>query len=158
MDNKPDIFDRIMSWRIAKPFRPFYDAYKEPLLYLFFGGLTTVLSIGLFWAFTQPLHMNALTANAAGWVLCVLFAYVTNRTWVFQDRAHGAKGILRECGTFILGRVGTLVMEEAVLWLGIDLLGMNSMLVKVFAQVLVVLGNYFISKWFVFASKPQSDE
>lgn len=63
------------------------------------------------------------------------------------------KGILRECGAFLLGRIGTLVMEEIVLWLGIDLLEMSSMPVKVFAQVLVVAGNYVISKWMVFTSR-----
>lgn len=154
MQNKPDIFDRLIQLPLLRLFQPLYQEYKEPLLYLFFGGLTTILSIGLFWAFTHPLQMNALTANAAGWILCVLFAYITNRTWVFTEKAQNAQGILRECGAFILGRVGTLVMEEAVLWLGIDLLGMNSMVVKVFAQVLVVVGNYFISKLLVFKSKP----
>lgn len=154
MDNKTDIFDRMMALPVVRPFRPLYHKYKELLLYLFFGGLTMVLSIGLFWTFTQPLHMNVLSANALGWILCVLFAYLTNRTWVFEHKAHGARDILCECGAFFFGRVGTLVLEEAVLWMGIDLLGMNSMAVKVLAQVLVVAGNYFISKWLVFASKP----
>ena len=139
-------------WRIAVPFRPLYVKYKEPLLYLFFGGLTTVLSIGLFWAFTHPLGMNALAANAFGWMLCVLFAYVTNRTWVFTDKAQNTRSILREAASFVGGKVGTPMLEEAVLWAGIDLMGINTMLVKVFAQVLVVVGNYIISKWFVFTT------
>ncbi len=153
MDSKPDIFDRMMAVPLAAPFRPLYQKYKEPLLYLFFGGLTMVLSIGLFWLFTQPLGMNALSANAVGWILCVCFAYVTNRTWVFSNKAHDTAGIARECGSFFLSRVGTLVLEEAVLWLGIDLLGMDKMLVKVFAQVLVVVGNYVLSRFFVFAKR-----
>lgn len=150
MEPKPDIFDRIMALPLMRPLRPIYQKYKEPLLYLFFGGLTTLLSIGLFWLFTQPLGMRVLPANALGWILCVLFAYGTNRTWVFQDRAGSTSGILREALAFVGGRVGTLLLEEAVLWLGIDLLGRNGMTVKVFAQVLVVVGNYVISKWFVF--------
>lgn len=116
MSQKPDLFDRIMALPVAHPFNPLYQKYKEPLLYLFFGGLTTLLSIGLFWGFTQPLHIPALVANVLGWIVCVLFAYLTNRTWVFQDEAHYTKGVLRECGAFILGRIGTLVMEELVLW------------------------------------------
>lgn len=143
----------MMSAGLFSPFRPLYQKYKEPLLYLFFGGLTTVLSIGLFWAFTQPLRIPALTANVAGWAICVLFAYLTNRTWVFRDKATDISGTLRECGRFILGRISTLIMEEIVLWAGIDLMGINSMLVKVAAQVLVVAGNYIISKRMVFTNK-----
>ena len=150
MEPRKDIFDKIMSLRLLRPLWPFYHRFKEILLYLFFGGLTTVLSIALFWLFTGPCGMSALLGNAVDWIICVLFAYVTNRTWVFEEKAYGRKGILREAVSFIGGRLGTLAMEELVLFIGIDLLGMNSMLVKVVAQVLVVIGNYLISKFIVF--------
>lgn len=145
-----DIFDRVMRWKPLSPLQPFYRKYKEPLLYLFFGGLTFFLSIGLFWLFTVKLSIPALAANIIDWIICVAFAYVTNRTWVFKDKAHDAKGVVRECGAFVIGRLGTLGLEELILWIGIDLLGMNSIAVKVAAQVLVILGNYVISKLFVF--------
>ena len=153
MTNKPDLFDQIASLPPTRFFRPLYRKHREALLYLFFGGLTTLLSILLFWFFTEPLKINALVANAIGWILCVLFAYLTNRTWVFTDKARDARGIFREVCYFFAGRIGTLLLEEAVLWVGIDLLGIGSMLVKVFAQVLVIVGNYYISKWFIFTSK-----
>ena len=147
---KQDIFDRIMSWKLLSPLQPFYKKYKEPLLYLFFGGLTFFLSIGLFWLFTAKLSMPALTANIIDWIICVAFAYITNRTWVFKDKAHDAKGVVRECCAFMIGRLGTLGLEELILWIGIDLLGINSLAVKVVGQVLVIIGNYVISKLFVF--------
>lgn len=150
MEEKKDIFDRIMSWKVFRPLWPFYHRYKEILLYLFFGGLTTLLSIILFWVFTVPLGMSALSGNVIDWIICVLFAYFTNRTWVFKDKAKDSKGILREALTFAGGRLGTLAMEELVLFVGINLLSINSLAVKVFAQFLVVVGNYVISKWFVF--------
>ena len=153
MGHKPDLFHRMMALPVVRPLHPLYRKCKEPLLYLFFCGLTTLLSIALFWVLTQPMHIPALAANAVDWIICVLFAYLTNRAWVFQDKAQDAKGILREWGAFFLGRIGTLVMEEIVLWLGIDLLEMSSMPIKVFAQVLVVAGNYVISKWMVFTSR-----
>ena len=145
-----DIFDRIMSWKLLSPLQPFYQRYKEPLLYLFFGGLTFCLSIALYWLFAHPLGMTPLVANALSWVLCVAFAYVTNRTWVFKEKARDSRGIVREAASFVLGRVATLVLEEAVLWLGISVLGINDIAVKVFAQVLVIISNYIISKRFVF--------
>ena len=74
---KPDIFDRIMDLGIMKPFKPFYIKYKMPLLYLFFGGLTTVLSIFLFWFFS--LKMSPLIANIISWIVCVIFAYCCDK-------------------------------------------------------------------------------
>lgn len=150
MENHPDIFDRIMSLKPCLPLQPFYQKNKEPLLYLFFGGLTFCLSIVLYWLFAHPLGFTPLVANALCWVLCVAFAYITNRTWVFGEKAHDSRGISREAASFVLGRVATLLLEEAALWLGISLLGFNDIAVKVVAQVLVIVGNYIISKRFVF--------
>ena len=84
------------------------------------------------------------------WIICVIFAYLTNRTWVFKAKAQDTNGVIRECAAFMIGRLGTLALEEAALWLGIDMLHMNSMPVKILAQVLVIIGNYVISKFFVF--------
>ena len=149
-NDRPDIFDRIMAWRLLRPLRPFYEKYKEPLLYLFFGGLTTLLSIFLYWLFAHPLGVPPLAANVVSWILCVAFAYVTNRTWVFRDKARGAKGILREAASFTAGRLATLGLEELILWLGISVLGVSDLVVKILAQVLVIVGNYLISKFLVF--------
>ena len=150
---KPDLFDRIMSWKLLRPLQPFYRKYKEPLLYLFFGGLTTLLSIFLYWLFAHPLGLDPLVANIISWILCVAFAYVTNRTWVFADKAHDPKGILREAASFTAGRLATLGMEELVLWLGIEVLHIHDIAVKVVAQILVIVGNYVISKWVVFRKR-----
>ena len=131
----------------------FFRKYKEQILYLFFGGLTTVLSVSLFWLLTGPMSMDPLIANVIDWVVCVLFAYLTNRTWVFESSIRGPGGIVKEMSSFFLGRVGTLLMEEIVLWAGISLLKIHPLPVKIAAQVLVVIGNYVISKWFVFRNE-----
>lgn len=147
---KPDIFDRIMAWGPLKPLQPFYRKYKEPLLYLFFGGLTTLLSIALYWLFAHPLGVEPLVANVISWVLCVAFAYITNRTWVFEQKARERAGVLREAASFAAGRLATLGLEELILWLGISVLGVRDLIVKIVAQVLVIIGNYVISKCLVF--------
>jgi putative flippase GtrA len=153
---KQDIFDRILAANILGPLQPFYQKHKEALLYLFFGGLAFLLSIGLFWMFIDLLGMAPLWANVLDWIIVVIFAYVTNRTWVFNDKAYDSEGVLRECGAFMVGRLGTLVLEEAVLWIGIDMLKINSIVMKIVTQVLVIIGNYVISKFFVF--KKNCDE
>ena len=126
------------------------DRYREVILYLFFGGLTTVVSIGSFAVLVKVFHMDALAANVVSWILAVSFAYVTNRTWVFSSDRRDPSGIMKEILTFFGGRIGTLLMEELILYVGISLLGVDAVLIKTAAQAAVVIGNYIISKFFVF--------
>ena len=148
---KPDIFDRIMSARIFRPLYPFYKKYKEQLLYLFFGALTTFLNIGVFALFVR--YMDALAANVIAWIIAVLFAYVTNHIWVFRSKVKGTAGIGKEAAEFFLGRLATLGLEELMIWLGIDVFGFATIPVKIVTQIAVIVANYLISKLIVFRKK-----
>lgn len=141
-----------MGLKIFSPIQPFYKKYKEALLYLLFGGLTTLISIFVFWLFSEALGMNELAANLISWVLAVLFAFLTNKTWVFQStsREQGFWGLML---SFYAGRLATLAVEELLLLVFISWLGFNSMLVKVLAQIVVIVLNYVISKLLVFRKK-----
>ena len=130
-----------------------FQKYREPLLYLIFGGLTTIVSIVSYAACERILGMDPLVANIISWILAVSFAYVTNRKWVFESRAVGTGPVLREIVSFFGGRLATLGLEEVMLWVGIRLMGFDSLLVKLIAQIAVILSNYVISKVFVFRKK-----
>ena len=148
---KKDIFDRLMELPVLRRFGSFYKKYKSVLLYLFFGGLTTLISIGSF--VLLELFMDALLANVFSWVAAVSFAYVTNRVWVFSSTAVGGKAVLKEIVSFFGGRLMTLGFEELVLWLLIDFAHWDSLAVKILAQVGVLILNFLISKWMVFKKK-----
>ncbi len=150
MEQEKDIFDRIMAWPIFRPINPFYKKHKSVLLYLFFGALTTVVSIGSF--ALCDLVMHPLLANIVSWIAAVSFAYVTNRIWVFSSRETGI-GIFREMGAFFGGRLATLALEEGILYVGITLASMEALWIKTLAQVVVLLLNYVISKFLVFRKK-----
>ena len=92
-----------------------YRKYKEIILYVFFGGLATVVSIGSFAWCDVVMHMDPLVANLISWILAVTFAYITNSLWVFDARPHGIKELLCQAAGFFGGRVLTLVIEEAIL-------------------------------------------
>lgn len=130
-----------------------FTKYREVLMYLIFGVLTTAVSIVTYWFFTEVLNMPVLIANVISWILAVTFAYFTNRTWVFEQKPEGFKETVKQMIGFYGGRVATLLMEEVILWLFIEQLGWNNMLVKLFAQVLVIVLNYVISKLLVFRKK-----
>lgn len=150
MESKPDIFDRIMALSVFSKLAPFYRKHKSILLYLFFGGLTTLVSIG---TFALCLYVtDALIANLLSWIAAVSFAYVTNRTWVFASKAKST-GIFREAVAFYGGRVFTLALEEGILYVFITLLSIQPLTVKIFAQIIVLVLNYIISKFLVFLKK-----
>ncbi len=150
MKEKRDIFDRLMALPVLCIFEPFYKKHKEVLLYLFFGGVTFVISVVSYAFFNRTAGMNELIANLFSWVLAVLAAYLTNRTWVFAKTSSTVAGVVKEILLFMSGRLATLAVEEGILLVFITWLGFDSMTVKVIAQIVVILLNYVISKLFVF--------
>ena len=131
--------------------------YREQLLYLIFGGLTTVVdwavSFLLYRVWDTAIDANVFVihgANVIAWVSAVLFAYTTNRIWVFRSRQRGLLPIMGELCTFAGGRVITFLLQEALVAVFFDWLGLNKYAVKLIAAVLVVVLNYIISKLLVF--------
>ena len=147
-----DIFDKIMSSPILNKLYPFYKKNKSVLLYIFFGGLTTVVSIGSFACCNTFLSINELVSNVISWILAVTFAYITNKNWVFNSDAKG-KALIKEIIAFFGGRISTLIMEEIILLVFVTWLKFNGLIIKTSAQVLVLIANYFISKILVFKEK-----
>ena len=150
MEHRQDIFDKIFSWRLLRFVQPLYKKHKEVLLYLFFGALTTAVSLGTFYLFTAVIPLDPLIANILSWIFAVLFAFLTNRTWVF---ASADQPFFRQMVSFFFGRVSTLLMEEMILLVFVTWLQLNSMVIKIAAQVLVLIMNYVISKLFIFKKK-----
>lgn len=153
MEERNDIFDKIMMLPGLRILNPFYKKNKEVLLYLFFGGLTFLVSVISYAYFNVTLGINELVANIISWVLAVAFAFFTNRIWVFQAPTKTVSQFLMQLIRFFMGRVATLVVEEVILLVFITILGFNSMVVKVIAQVIVIVLNYVISKLVVFRKK-----
>lgn len=152
-----DIFDKLMQLPLLNKLEPFYKKNKEVLLYLFFGGLTFLVSIFSFAFFHYSMGMGELIANVFSWVLAVLFAFFTNRVWVFSAPTRGAADFLRQMGSFFAGRLATLGIEELILFVFITKLRLPGMLIKVIAQIVVIVSNYFISKKLVFKEANRTD-
>ena len=145
-----DIFDKFMKLPVLKIFEPFYKKNKEMLLYLFFGGLTFVVSVVTYGLFNIGMGLNELIANVISWIIAVTFAFFTNRIWVFNAPTNGAKEFFAQLISFFGGRVVTLVIEEVILLVFITWLHFPSMVIKIIAQVVVIVLNYVISKLVVF--------
>lgn len=152
-ENTGDIFDKIMELPVLRVFKPFYQKHKEILLYLFFGGVSVILNLGLYYLFNQVMDINELIANVICWVICVLFQFFTNRTWVFESGNNNKSSFIKQLLSFFGGRVFTLLIEELILGIFITALGFNSLVIKVVAQIITIILNYIISKLFVFKTK-----
>ncbi len=124
--------------------------YREQILYLLFGGLTTVVSLAAFWFVDRVVMANEHIANIVSWILAVLFAFVTNRIWVFNAKTNNKTAFFRQLLGFYGGRLLTFGTEELLLLVFITWLEFDSMLVKIAAQVVVLILNYVVSKVFVF--------
>ena len=147
-EEKRDIFDRLMVLPVLRLFEPFYRKHKEVLLYLFFGVLTTLISWGVFYLFHYPFGVNELAANILSWVMAVLFAFLTNRAFVFSLAAKG--NFFFQMLRFFASRLTTLGVEEVILFVFVTTLQYDAMLIKILGNVLVLILNYVFSKIFVF--------
>ena len=144
-----DIFDKIMGLPGFRVFEPLWKKHRAVLLYLFFGALTTAVSIGSFALCHSALSIHELIANVISWICAVSFAYVTNRIWVFGSKETGS-GIAKEAAAFFGGRLATLLAEEAILFVFATVLCFPALPIKLAAQIFVLVANYFISKFLVF--------
>ena len=131
---------------------------NEVIMYIIFGGLTTILNWVLTYAFDKFLNgcnlfeesARGSIASAVAIVLSMLFAFFTNRKWVFTSTAKTAKERWAEFGKFTAGRAATMVLEQFGVMLFNGVFGFNLMIVKVAASLIVAFLNYFISKLIVF--------
>ncbi|MGN1457711.1 MAG: GtrA family protein, partial [Acutalibacteraceae bacterium] len=126
-----------------------YIKYKEIILYVIFGGLTTVINYAIY-ALMVLLKIDIYTSNITAWVGAVLFAYLTNRKMVFNSEAKGKKSIFIEILSFYGARVFSLAVETGLLFVCVSLMGMNEWITKLVLQVVVIVLNYIFSKFLVF--------
>ena len=149
--SREDVFDKIMRLPLFKKIEPFYKRHKEVLLYLFFGGVVTVVSIGSYQLACAVFGIDALISNVISWILAVLTAYITSRIWVFRSTADTWGAVIKEIINFFGGRAA-LAIEELIILVFVTWLQFNSLAVKLAAQVIVVLLNYVFSKLWIFKS------
>ncbi len=129
-----------------------YNKNKEIINYLIIGVLTTIVSLVSYYLLTitilDPLNVIELQiANIISWILSVLFAYVTNRKYVFVSKN---KNIKKEISKFVSSRLTTLFIDMLLMALFVSILNFNDKIIKLIVQIIVIVLNYIFSKLFVF--------
>ena len=123
--------------------------YKSVILYILFGGLTTLVNIVVYFA-CSCLKFSTAASTVTAWLLSVLFAYITNRKYVFGSKSQGVKSVFKEISNFFLSRFATGLLDLAVMLLFVDILNFNGMLIKVISNIVVIILNYVLGKFLVF--------
>lgn len=119
--------------------------------YVFFGGCTTLVNLISFYVL-RKLRVGLNIANVISIILAILFAYVVNSRFVFQDKCQTLADHIRPFCKFISARLMTMVIEVGGVWLLVAKLGMNDMVGKFATQFIVLILNYVFSKFFVFTT------
>lgn len=136
-----------------------YTKYKEVINYLIFGVLTTVVSLAtkyllLFTILDAENGVQLQIAVIISWIVACTFAYITNRIWVFESKS---KDVVKEAIKFYVSRLATLGLEMLIMFIFVTALGLNThmwvIVWTIFAQVVIVIGNYVLSKLIVFKNK-----
>ena len=141
--------------------------YKELIIYVFFGLCNTVVNLITYKLLNMLLGVELyLVSNAVAWFVSVVFAYVTNKLFVFESKSWNLKLVFKEVTSFFAARVLSFFIEEAGLFMLMDILGMKDFSIDVFGftvsgnmisklavAVVVVILNYVFSKFFIFRKK-----
>ena len=127
-----------------------YNKYREIIDYIIFGGLTTLVNIVVFYIFDTLLGWPYLIANAVAIVLSILFAYITNKRFVFKTSDMTAQENIVEFLKFIGFRLVSGLADMATMLLLVDLISFDTNIAKLLTQFIVVVLNYVFSKLFIF--------
>lgn len=132
--------------------------YNETLRYLAVGGCTTLVNMAAFYLFCDVFGIDVTLGNVMSIVLAILFAYVANKMFVFSSKTVGARETFFEFCRFVGGRMSTMAIEVGGVFLIYNVMGYPKMAAKLATQVLVIVGNYFISKFLVFRNRKEKAE
>ncbi len=154
---------------MMKTIKSLFIKYKELITYVIFGVLTTLVNFFAFWLFTKILGEELyLVNNAIAWTVGVVFAYVTNKLFVFESKGWSLKTVSKELTGFLGARIFSFLVEEGGMFLFVSVLGMGEkaialagititgqLVAKILLAVVVVALNYIFSKFLIFKKKNQ---
>lgn len=137
--------------------RDLYKKYKDVVPYVFFGVCTTIVNVVVYWFFAYVLMQATMLSTIIAWIAAVLFAYITNRKWVFHSQAYGVANIMKEIVSFFSCRFATGIIDWLCMYIFVDVLGANGVLIKLVANIIVIVLNYIASKLLIFRRKSDDE-
>lgn len=126
---------------------------KEIILYLLFGGLTTLVNVIVYSVSFYIFNIGNVPATIVAWIISVAFAYITNRKYVFESKNVGLWAVTKEAASFVFYRILSGLLDVAIMYVSVDVLGWNNIVWKIISNIIVVIFNYVASKLRIFKNK-----
>jgi len=131
----------------------YFEKYREIILYLFFGGVTTLVNAIVHFALSFGAQIDAWLAGAAANAAAIIFAFFVNKIYVFASKQISRSGVMREFALFVSSRVAFSAMAVGIIFVFVDILGLNEIVFFIISQVFMIVANYIASKWLIFKKK-----
>lgn len=145
-----DFFLNILDKIKLKPLADLYRNHREGWRYLIFGALATVVNIVAYSVAFYTAHIDNAISNIIAWVVAAVFAYITNKFMVFESKVETKKALFKEMTSFFGCRLFTLLIDEIIMVVSVDKFGMPAFLMKVIANIVVIILNFVLSKLIIF--------
>ncbi|MCL2147357.1 MAG: GtrA family protein [Synergistaceae bacterium] len=129
----------------------------EVISYLFFGALTTLVNVAVYWAAVNLFHIAYQLATVIAWILSVTFAFVTNKFIVFKSKSVELAQLLKEAASFVVARMFSGGADLLWMVFAVEVFGMDDFISKIISNVFVVILNYIFSKLFIFKKTEESE-
>jgi len=133
-----------------------YEKYKNIIPYALFGVLTTLVNVAVYWLMAHSAGLGVMPSTIIAWIVAVLFAYITNRKWVFHSEAHTTILIIKEIVSFFICRLLTGVVDWVCMFIFVDIIHMNDIMIKFIANIVVIVLNYIASRMLIFKHKKET--
>lgn len=127
--------------------------YEEIILYVFFGVCTTLVNILVYYIFSHIFNLGTIISTVIAWILSVLFAYITNKIWVFKSKSWDKNVLFKEMISFFSCRLLTGLLDIGIMYIFVDILKFNDIIIKVISNIIVIIINYIASKLVIFSKK-----
>lgn len=127
-----------------------YNKYSTPILYIFFGILTTLINVLIYFILSK-INLNNIVFNTSiSWLICVIFAYITNKLFVFKSKRTNLYYFLKEFIYFFISRFFSGFLDVFIMYLFVSILSFNNMIIKIISNVIIIILNFILSKLIIF--------
>ncbi len=138
---------------MIRVFRELFEKYRSQILYVFFGGCTTLVNLGVYHLCYRILGIANVPSTVIAWLLAVIFAFITNKIWVFDSKSRAGNVLFHEIWSFFAARIATGLLDVGIMYLAVDVMHWNDTLWKLISNVIVIILNYVASRLFIFKKK-----
>jgi putative flippase GtrA len=128
----------------------FIKKYKSVINYLLFGGCTTIINVAAYYICYNIITVSNVSSTIIAWIMAVVFAFVTNKLWVFDSKSLEIRVLIREIISFFGCRLLTGILDVVIMYVTVDVMAMNSTVWKIVSNVIVIIFNYMASKLVIF--------